>query len=232
MNTASENEQASPIVMIGPDTGTALSFLEPSDQLDSPINNKPSGDSDSYEEDDDDEKEDNQECAGCQAAGNVDVFEAKVLRIAGHDLALAAFLIPLLHLMAHQEHTSPIKSRSIATTQCAGGADGKAADASAQGNQPFLGGGDERKRSARTTWSEQDMGKQEEDEDEQRKGDRDPKRTKASPGEVMQAKKRFACPFNKWRPEKYNIYSNSERIGYPEFRTCHGPGFTSINYLK
>ena len=185
-----------------------------------------------YEEEEEDEKDDDQKCRDCRSAGNVDIFEAKVLRVAGQNLALAAYLIPPLHLMAHQEYTPPAKSWNLATSQCAGRSSDKAADTSV-GNQS-ASGGIGRKRQASRGGLDQDTGELDEDrnEDEEGEENRYPKRAKSASANDVEMKLRLACPFNKWKPKKYNMHHNASQRGNPKFRACHGPGFANISRLK
>lgn len=193
-----------------------LVFRNESDNF---VENDWTDDSDASEDGDNDDGEADQQCAECGAAGDVDMFETNVLQIVGYDFALAASLIPILHIMAHQDHMSAI-------TRGAGEADRKNAGTSAEGGQSSSSGGSGRKRSADKSGQDQDTRNHNDEDEEDGNKDHDLKRTR------RQKSPRLACPFHKWMPEKYNMYYEADQSGTPKFRTCHGPGFDNISRLK
>lgn len=229
-NTALENVEHPSFSTIGPITNVAPASLEPSDKPDNHLSYDPNSDNESYEENGDDRTNEDQECAECRAAEDVNKLESNVRQIAGHDLALAAYLIPLLHLMAHREHVGSGEPKGMPTTQCAGESGENAAGAFVPGDRPSSDRGD-RKRSANDTGSGQDGGEQQrdEDEDEQEGNNRTSKKLKSSEYKIIE---RLACPFNKWNPQKYNIHYDKNHSGKAEFQVCHGPGLSDVPRLK
>lgn len=59
-------------------------------------------------------------------------------------------------------------------------------------------------------------------------GEQNSKRARTDSADVV----RFACPFYKWKPEKYNAFYASKKVGHSRYGACQGPGFTSIGRLK
>jgi hypothetical protein len=213
----------------GSKTNVAPAPLDPRNEPSSLVDYNSSSESDGCQNYDD-EIEAIHECAECRAAGSVNMFEGIVIRMVGHDLALAASLIPILHIMAHQKHASTIGLRGIAITQCAGGSDGTAAHASALGGVKSRSSGGGRKRSADKTGSDRHAEKQD-DEDEEVNEEHNSKKTRRDPEGVEHAE-RLMCPFHKWKPDKYNLVYGAAQSGNPKFRVCHGPGFPNIGRLK
>lgn len=183
-----------------------------------------SGSESSTEYDYDDEEE---EYRDIYWSCKIDEFEAKVLQAVGHDLTLAANLIPHLHTMLRQEG-----SWSINTTQCMDGPGEQVNGTSSSYNFSGAASGGGSWRPGRQSGSDEDLGEQQENNSEGN-DERDPKRTKgSSSGDSKNKKTHLACPFNKWNPSKYNLYHNSGEGGIPGYRSCHGPGFASIPRLK
>ena len=72
--------------------------------------------------------------------------------------------------------------------------------------------------------------KRSKDRDSSPPGDDNGKRRKRDdPDAGLQNKGRlFACPFHKYDPYKYSLNSDTGAV----YRTCLGPGFTSISHVK
>jgi hypothetical protein len=187
------------------------------------------------EEDDDDDEND--------WSGQDDNLEARLIEALGHDLPLAAYLIPLLYKVFRSEVSAKI-TRTVGpwchdVTKCApdrGSSSGKTPSSNAAVNSSNVSNNDARKRSRGLDSLDHDHEPDDEDEDDEDEDDdkRDPKRSKNrldSSGPAPNP--RLACPFYKLDPAKYSVQHETIENGKkPDYRVCAGPGFRSITRLK
>jgi hypothetical protein len=163
-------------------------------------------------------------------------LEAIILKAVGEDLALAAYLIPILHRSLRSGSSMNANEIGSWRYSIVKGAMGN--------NKP---GGEEsptdlaestnnnsRKRRRQGDSSNQRRkpgGFGEEGEDDE---DEDFQDFRASGDEGQQSLPRLACPFHKRDPEKYRTQHGEEVEGQKnaKYRACGGPGFKSIPRLK
>jgi hypothetical protein len=191
---------------------------------------------DENEEDEDDEEDEN------EWSGQDDNLEARLVEALGHDLPLAAYLIPLLYKEFRSEVSAKI-TRAVGpwcneVTKCApdGGTSGGKNSSSAAPNSSNISSNDARKRSRGLDSMSHDHEPDEEDEDEDDEDDdkRDPKRSKNHPdSRGPTPNPRLACPFYKLDSSKYGVQHEAIETGKKtDYRVCAGPGFRSITRLK
>jgi len=189
---------------------------------------------DNEEEEDDDEND---------WSGQDDNLEARLVEALGHDLPLAAYLIPLLYKVFRSEVSAKI-TRTVGpwcrdVTKCApdrGTSSGKTPSSDAAANTSNTSNNDARKRSRGFDSLGHNHEPDDEDEDEEDEDDdkRDPKRSKNRPDSGGPAPNpRLACPFYKLDPAKYSVQHETIETGKKtDYRVCAGPGFRSITRLK
>jgi len=196
------------------------------------------GDDENEEDDEEgDEKDEN------DWSGQDDNLEARLVDALGHDLPLAAYLIPHLYKVLRSEASAKI-TRTVGpwchdVTKCApdrGTSSGKTPSANAAANASNASNSDDRKRSRGLDSMSHDREPDDEDEDDEDEDDekRDPKRSKNhrdSGGPTPNP--RLACPFYKLDPSKYGVQHDAIENGKKtDYRVCAGPGFKSITRLK
>ncbi len=192
---------------------------------------------DENEEDEEDEEDEN------DWSGQDDNLEARLVEALGHDLPLAAYLIPLLYKVFRSEVSAKI-TRTVGpwcqdVTKCApdrGTSGGKTSSSGVAPNTSNMSGNDARKRSRGLGSMSIDHEPDDEDDDDEDEDDdkRDPKRSKNQPDSGGPAPNpRLACPFYKLDPSKYGVQHEAIESGKKtDFRVCAGPGFRSITRLK
>ncbi|KAK3386428.1 hypothetical protein B0H63DRAFT_136532 [Podospora didyma] len=187
------------------------------------------GESDVEDEEDDDDDEDDNEWSGQN--GNL---ESIVISAVDGDLALAAYLIPLLHRDVSGTLKNKVESWQCTTTSRGSGSSDGSPDVKVSYTDNSPGQESRASRKRRRTNSdgrgEDDGGDDREDED--KKGG--PIRLISAPQDAEELQLLLACPFHKLDPAKYGIqHGNSGGSGKKHrYRSCMGPGFKSIQRLK
>lgn len=196
------------------------------------------GDDENEEDGEEDEEEDENDWSGQD-----DDLEARLVGALGHDLPLAAYLIPYVYKVFRSEVSAKI-TRTVGpwchdVTKCApdrGTNSGKAPSSNTAANTSNVSNNDARKRSRGLDSLGHDHDPDDEDEDEDDEDDdkRDPKRSKNYPDTGGPAPNpRLACPFFKLDPVKYSVQHETIENGRKtDYRVCAGPGFRSITRLK
>jgi hypothetical protein len=193
----------------------------------------------------DDEKEEDEEEEDDENdwSGQDDNLEARLIEALGHDLPLAAYLIPLLYKVFRSEVSAKI-TQTVGPwchdlTKCAPDKEtnsGKTTSSNAAANTSNMSNYDARKRSRGLDSLSHDHEPDDEDEDDEDEDDdkRDPKRSKNLPDSGGPAPNpRLACPFYKLDPSKYGVQHEAIENGKKtDYRVCAGPGFRSITRLK
>jgi hypothetical protein len=195
------------------------------------------GDDENEEDCEEDEEDEN------DWSGQDDNLEARLVEALGHDLPLAAYLIPHLYKVLRSEVSAKI-TRTVGPwchdlTKCAperGTSSGKTPSSNAAANTSNVPNSDPRKRSRGLDSMSHDHEPDDEDEDDEDEDDdkRDPKRTKNHRDSGGPAPNpRLACPFFKLDPLKYGVQHETVENGKKtDYRVCAGPGFKSITRLK
>jgi hypothetical protein len=184
------------------------------------------------DEDDDDDDDDDDEWSGQD--DDIDI-EAVVLRALGGDLSLAAYLIPILHrsfyadrIINATQKVAPWRNNIIKCSP--DGSTGREPSLDVSSNQP----GGSRKKRRRESENQSREADEDEDRDDDDEDNGSPQGIGGNPdtgghGIVH----RLACPFHKFKPAKYGIQrSMAENSRKPDYRTCAGPGFKTIQRLK
>jgi hypothetical protein len=193
------------------------------------------GDDENEEDEEDDEDDEN------EWSGQDDNLEARLVAALGHDLPLAAYLIPLLYKVFRSEVSAKI-TRTVGpwcneVTKCAPDrASGGKTSSSAAPNSSNMSGNDARKRSRGLDSMSHDQEPDDEDDEDEDEDDdkRGPKRSKNHPDSGGPTPNpRLACPFYKSDPSKYGVQHEAiETDKKTDFRVCAGPGFRNITRLK
>lgn len=169
-------------------------------------------------------------------SGEVDNLEveAVVLRTLGRDLSLAAYLIPLLYKSIHVERTTTSTQKVVPWRNdlvgCAAGANTEQESPLNLQNTSTSHPSKKRRRNSDKQNRAADENGEGDDDDE----NGDPHDLENSPetdggGPIL----RLACPFHKINPYKYSIqHEVSEGSRKTDYRSCAGPGYTSIQRLK
>lgn len=196
-----------------------------SDEVSSNVGDNSDARSESEEEDESD-----------QQSTQDDELEAMVLKALGNDLGLAAHLIPILHKSLYMEPFATIKQKvdpwRNAINTCSPG--GGAAQTPSVNSQAQEGGSSRKRRRPGSNNFHRDRDEEEENEEEEDEDNQGSKDVKDD-GEAGPFKElpRLACPFHKKNPRKYCIQHDlAESSKKHEYRSCEGPGFTSIQRLK
>jgi hypothetical protein len=196
------------------------------------------GDDENEEEEEEEEEEDENDWSGQD-----DNLEARLVEALGHDLPLAAYLIPLLYKVFRSEVSAKI-TRTVGpwchnVTKCAPDGEpssGKTPSSNVAANTSNASNNDARKRSRGFNSLGHDHEPDDEDEDDEDDEDdkRDPKRSKNRPDSGGPAPNpRLACPFYKLDSAKYSVQHETIENGKKtDYRICAGPGFRSITRLK
>ncbi|CZR54039.1 uncharacterized protein PAC_03922 [Phialocephala subalpina] len=174
-----------------------------------------------------DESEDDNELVA-QSEG----YEALVIQAVGGDLDLAARLIPQLHAMWYQERSAVLGPWQSGFTQHGPGAGNGHVGSAAM--HIFSAGNSGSNKSGNGDSNEQ-QDNQDHGQDEQQQDGNDDDRSggpKKRARSISNEQQHFACHFHKKDPEKYNAFHSSEQGGKAPYRTCAGPGFTSIRRLR
>lgn len=176
-------------------------------------------------DEEDRENDDEDECCG-----EDDSLDAAVIAAVDGDLALAAYLIPLLH----RSFSSAVRTK-VEAWQCGspggGSAGGRSSDSQHAGSSASGGGNRSpiapRKRRRRT--SSGDGERAGDDEDEGGSG-----KANSHPETLDVHAPLLACPFHKLNPAKYGIQhgATSSTVKSDYYRACAGPGFKTIQRLK
>lgn len=171
-------------------------------------------------------------------SGQDDNLEAMVVQALQGDLALAAQMIPVLHKMYYIKFQTIIKQKigpwRNGITKCSGGPE----DGGGESCSPDqLNQSNPRKRQRRPGNNNQERGRNDDDPNEDGDDENgDSKETGDPAANSTPAQNPYlACPFHKFDPAKYSTqYSSSEipeeKLNY--YRSCAGPGSTSIQRLK
>ena len=182
-------------------------------------------------ETDADEDEEDNEWSG--ENGNL---ESLVVAAVDGDLALAAFLIPLLHKDLNLAVKSKVESWQCTTSHGNSDSPGGKSEKSnpSRGQESGSGGSRKRRRrSSSTGGRREDIGGGWEGEDgEDDEDNQGVDSTPAGPPDSTSALL-LACPFHKHDPVKYGIqHTNPANGKRHKYRACVGPGFKSIQRLK
>lgn len=160
---------------------------------------------------------------------DIEGFETKVLKAVGYDLTTAAFLIPQLYSKLYLERSPAVGVWASVSTQCPGQSESPSRN-TATSQSPPKGSSNTngKKRKSCQDKSDGDLG---ESQDENEDGDKDQtlKRARASSNNDAV---RYACPFHKWKPDKYNAFYEANEVGRPRYGACQGPGFSNLSRLK
>jgi hypothetical protein len=196
------------------------------------------------DEDGDEDEDEDEEDYEDEWSGQDDNFEARLVEALGHDLPLAAYLIPLVRKEFHSQVSTIITQKvnpwRNGLTKCAPDtgttSSGKTTSSSAAANASKTSANDPRKRSRGLGAGSRDQDVEDEDEDDDDEDDdkREPKRLKDHPeSEGVTQNLRLACHFYKRDPSKYGIQHDAVDNGKkPDYRVCAGPGFKNITRLK
>lgn len=197
------------------------------------------GDEDEEEDEDEDEEDD-----GDDWSGQDDDLEARLVEALGHDLPLAAYLIPHLYRVFHSEVSTNITQKvdpwRNSVRKCATDIDttssSKTTSSSTAANTSNSSNTDPRKRQRGLGAASHDQDPEDEDEEDEDDEDdkRGPKRLKDHPESgVVAQHPRLACHFYKLDPSKYGVHHETVENGKkPDYRVCAGPGFKNITRLK
>ncbi|KAE8440304.1 hypothetical protein EG329_009537 [Mollisiaceae sp. DMI_Dod_QoI] len=195
-------------------------------------------DSDSRSESEEEEEEEDE--SDHQSTTQDDELEAMVLNALGGDLGLAAHLIPILHKSLYMESISTIKQKvdpwRNGIKSCSPGGGGPAQTPSSTAQEQESGGNiNSRKRQRRHGSSNYRRDNDEEENEDEGDDDNQGSKDAKDDGEAGNFKEhlRLACPFHKNNPRKYCIQHDlAESTKKHEYRSCEGPGFTSIQRLN
>lgn len=178
-------------------------------------------DAEDYE---DDESEDN------DWSGDNGSLEETVIAAVDGDLALAAYLIPLLH----KDINSGVKSKVESWQNTAGSGSGSSSGGQVPSHysvSPSNSPSNPRKRRRSAFGSQIPRGGGDDGED-----DEDGGASNAGGGPVLHDDTQqilfLACPFHKLDPTKYSQHSVSGTGKRHDYRACAGPGFRTIQRLK
>ena len=156
-------------------------------------------------------------------------FETKVLQSVEYDLKAAASLIPQIYGILLHEKSNAIGSWGIHFRQCSGHSGSSSqANPPAQESSGGSSDGNGKKRRSYEEGSDEGLGENQ-GGNGQDDGEQNAKRTKMDSSETQV---RFACPFHKWKPDKYDAFHTAGEVGHPRYKACQGPGFSSISRLK
>jgi hypothetical protein len=159
---------------------------------------------------------------------DVEGFETKVLQAVGYDLKAGASLIPQLYSTLRHKNSSAVGFWGTKFKHCPGHS------GSSPRNSPHTQGASgsssnsNGKKHSYQDGSDEDFGENR-DGDDQEDREQNPKRARTNSTEAVP---RFACPFHKWKPVKYDAFYKADEVGHPRYKTCQGPGFSSIARLK
>lgn len=154
-----------------------------------------------------------------------DDFEALVIQATENDYELAAQLIPQLHKIFHQDHSSIVGSWEVCHQKCVGESSGRSGGATG-GSISNING------SEYNSWKKRKAGKFDDDADHDQQddgtGNNDPDSYNA--GNNATSKPLLACPLHKKHPDIFNSSYRlpNERKG--KYKTCSS-GFDSIARL-
>ena len=195
------------------------------------------------EDDDDDSQDDDDD----NNASDQDDIEASVLAaFGGKDLALAAYLIPILYREKYSRSVSEIARKvgpwwfAVNNAARATGSPGDVGNGSGS-SRPLSGSRKRQRMSGSSNFNQDQNDSNCEDNDESEGsgggGDDGPgNRGSSQRGDDPVPLLRLACPFHKLNPDKYGVQhgqaepaDNSKKQIY---RSCAGPGFRTIQRLK
>ncbi|KAL8420494.1 hypothetical protein RB594_003328 [Gaeumannomyces avenae] len=180
---------------------------------------------------DDEDRENDDDDEYC---GEDDGLDAAVIAAVDGDLALAAYLIPLLH----RSFSSAVRTK-VEAWQCGspggGSAGGRSSDSQHAGSSASGGNRSPiapRKRRRRTSSGDGERagdGDGGDDDDEGGSG-----KANSHPETLDAHAPLLACPFHKLNPAKYGIQhgATSSNVKSDYYRACAGPGFKTIQRLK
>ncbi|KAF8854410.1 hypothetical protein BDZ45DRAFT_728818 [Acephala macrosclerotiorum] len=159
-------------------------------------------------------------------------YEALVIQAVGGNFDLAARLIPQLHNLWYQERSAVLGAWQPSSTQRGSSAGNGHVGSStmhifAAGNSGSKKGGN---KASNEQQDNQDHGQDEHEEDSD--DDDEIGRPKKKAGSISHEKQLLACHFHKRYPERYNAFHTSENCGKFQYRTCAGPGFTTVRRLR
>ncbi|TLD12804.1 uncharacterized protein PgNI_04463 [Pyricularia grisea] len=161
-------------------------------------------------------------------SGEDDSFDAAIIAAVDGDLALAAYLIPLLHHSFSSAVRSKVEMWQCGTSPESGPqhSDGLRPGSSASAN---LSPTTPRKRRRRASSGGGGAGDGDGDDDDDEREFGNTNGNPESPSSPL-----LACPFHKLNPIKYGIQHNATTATTKNdyYRPCAGPGFKTIQRLK
>lgn len=161
-------------------------------------------------------------------SGEDDSFDAAIIAAVDGDLALAAYLIPLLHHSFSSAVRSKVEMWQCGTSPESGPqhSDGLRPGSSASAN---LSPTTPRKRRRRASSGGGGAGDGDGDDDDEEREFGNANGNPESPSSPL-----LACPFHKLNPIKYGIQHSATTATTKNdyYRPCAGPGFKTIQRLK
>ncbi|KAJ2899238.1 uncharacterized protein MKZ38_003338 [Zalerion maritima] len=161
-----------------------------------------------------------------------DGLESTVIAAVGGNLALASYLIPIIHKNRNVEYAKMIHAwQSQGVLQCSPGDNhqGSPTFSSTTAGTGSGSGGSGGPFKKRKRSNSDDFGRREDEGDDDDDGSAD----RASPAEAGSTVLLLACPFHKKDPVKYSAKCGAAGGKKTKsYRTCAGPGWKTIQRLK
>jgi hypothetical protein len=172
-------------------------------------------------------------------SGQNNNLEGLVLEALQGELQFAAQLIPVLHKYFYSDSakgvTQKVSPWRYGVTKCSPGPGPSSEQTSSSSGRNRESTSSRKRPRASMIQSHEKTGHQDDDDHSEDDGNRRPKGGNGplQMDGVLEVP-RLACPFNKWKPEKYGIQHEAvESTQKTDFyRPCAGPGFKSIQRVK